>query len=166
MAKVFGSISTFAERMFNDVSDFVEDITDELSDKMKDHLVANGSIDTYQLYFSLRPDTERSSNKIVSTVLMDAQNPINGAYYGSFVNYGTGANHSADGGGRTSPWEFWSDKYRRWIVTDGQDPKPFIEPAIHDVLGVDPNSDDKKGTFAKLTAERINEFMDKNYKKL
>ena len=50
--------------------------------------------------------------------------------YGNYVEYGTGL-FSTNGKGRTDvPW-YYQDKDGNWISTSGQQPQPFLIPALN-----------------------------------
>ena len=48
--------------------------------------------------------------------------------YAVFVEYGTGK-YAEEGNGRPTPWAY-QDKDGNWVWTAGQQPQPFIRPAI------------------------------------
>lgn len=52
-----------------------------------------------------------------------------GAEYAIYVEFGTGI-YAAEGGGRATPWTYYSDKLGRFVTTRGQRPQPYWEPAI------------------------------------
>ncbi|MBU0279209.1 MULTISPECIES: hypothetical protein [unclassified Gemella] len=60
----------------------------------------------------------------------------NTAQYAPFVHQGTGI-YAVGGNGRKSSWKFFiPDRYgtKRWYVTKGQKPQPFLQRAISEKL--------------------------------
>lgn len=49
--------------------------------------------------------------------------------YGIYVELGTGI-YAEGGGGRPTPW-VWQDMNGKWHHTRGQEPQPFLRPAIN-----------------------------------
>lgn len=48
--------------------------------------------------------------------------------YGPYVELGTGKYYP---GGRPTPW-VWQDSWGLWHLTHGQEPKPYLKPAVAD----------------------------------
>lgn len=53
--------------------------------------------------------------------------------YGPYVELGTGA-YAEGGGGRPTPWVY-QDSKGKWWHTRGQEPKPYLRPALKDHPG-------------------------------
>lgn len=52
--------------------------------------------------------------------------------YAPYVEYGTGI-YAKDGLGRQTPWVYFNEKLQRYIKTEGQHPKLFLNKAIEKV---------------------------------
>ena len=50
------------------------------------------------------------------------------ADYAPYVEYGTGV-YAVNGNGRKTPWTYKNAK-GKWFTTIGQEPQPFMEPAV------------------------------------
>lgn len=77
---------------------------------------------------SMYSKTVRDSDEINTYVYVSAKNP-RGEPYAEFLEYGTGAKY----GGRDTPWTYRA-KDGNFYTTTGMDAKPFIDPAVQDVL--------------------------------
>lgn len=51
-------------------------------------------------------------------------------FYAPYVEFGTGI-FAAEGNGRQDPWSY-QDVEGNWYTTIGQNPQPFLEPALND----------------------------------
>ena len=74
-------------------------------------------VDTGQLRQSITHNVEDNVGTIGTNV-----------EYAPYVEYGTGI-HARDGNGRQTPWSY-KDAEGNWHRTVGQQPQPFLEPAL------------------------------------
>lgn len=88
------------------------------------NLTANGSVDTGTLRNSI---TYRLNGDDELEVVV----PV---YYGVFVELGTGL-FARDGNGRQTPWVYMGSD-GKFYTTHGQQPKPFLQPAVDNNLPV------------------------------
>jgi HK97 gp10 family phage protein len=83
----------------------------------------NAPKDTGALRRSITSTVEVENGDIVGTVFTPLE-------YAPYVEYGTGL--FAEDGGRTDvPWHYQDDK-GNWHTTSGQQPQPFMRPALND----------------------------------
>ena len=52
-----------------------------------------------------------------------------GANHAIWIEYGTGV-YAVEGGGRATPWTYYSDKLGRFVTTRGMRDQPFWHPAL------------------------------------
>jgi HK97 gp10 family phage protein len=50
------------------------------------------------------------------------------AFYAPYIEYGTGV-YAVNGNGRKTPWSY-QNALGQWFTTIGQEPQPFMEPAV------------------------------------
>jgi HK97 gp10 family phage protein len=50
------------------------------------------------------------------------------AFYAPYIEYGTGV-YAVNGNGRKTPWSYQNAE-KKWFTTIGQEPQPFMEPAV------------------------------------
>ena len=84
------------------------------------------------LYNSIHSETVNENGLITTYVYADAKNDYDGSQYAEFLEHGTGMAHT--GHGRSGFW-WYKDKGGEWHRTDGMDAKPFINPAVEEVMG-------------------------------
>lgn len=53
----------------------------------------------------------------------------NYAEHAPYVELGTGI-YAKDGNGRTTPWVYFNEATQSFVTTQGQEPKPFLEPSV------------------------------------
>ncbi len=87
--------------------------------------------ETGALYNSIRHETHTDDDLVTVYVFADAKSDDD-IPYAEFLEYGTGKAHT--GHGRDGYW-FYKDRDGNWHMTDGMDAKPFIEPAVAEVMG-------------------------------
>lgn len=114
----------------------MQDTGEAICNGMKDRLTKAGHIDTGALRDSIRSETVKNGNEIVTLIYADAKSP-EGVQYAEFIELGSGAAHGREGG-RVGTWRY-KDRNGKWHTTDGMDADPFIEPSVEDnipLLGV------------------------------
>lgn len=79
-------------------------------------------------------DTGALRNSITSKVEKDGNNIIGVVFtpleYAPYIEYGTGL-FAENGGRKDVPWNYQDDK-GEWHSTNGQQPQPFLRPALAD----------------------------------
>lgn len=104
----------------------------ETADAMADSMRARCPVDTGQLVSSISTRTERTESEINAYIDIGATSK-EGAWYAEFVEYGTGI-YNENGDGRQTPWRY-QDREGNWHTTQGQEPQPFIRPAVAEHIG-------------------------------
>lgn len=86
----------------------------------------NCHVDQGELRASITHDVESNSQEIIGSVFSNLD-------YAPYEEEGTGI-YAKDGTGRKTPWKYEvkSGKYKGWHTTGGQEPHPFLGPAIED----------------------------------
>ena len=95
-------------------------------------MIEKAPVDTGQLVGSITSRTERTPTEINAYIDIGAKSE-NGAWYAEFVEYGTGI-YNENGDGRQTPWRY-KDREGNWHTTSGQEPQPFIRPAVAEHIG-------------------------------
>lgn len=86
--------------------------------------VGNCPVDTGELQRSITAETPGPNDEPVGIVGTNKE-------YGPYVEMGTGL-FATNGDGRTDvPWRY-KDKKGKWHTTSGQEPQPFLQPALRD----------------------------------
>jgi len=83
----------------------------------------NAPKDTGALIRSIESKVETNTDEIVGTVFTPLE-------YAPYVEFGTGK-FAKKGGRKDIPWRYQDDK-GDWHTTNGQEPQPFLRPALHD----------------------------------
>jgi len=83
----------------------------------------NAPKDTGALIRSIESKVETNTDEIVGTVFTPLE-------YAPYVEFGTGK-FAKKGGRKDIPWRYQDDK-GDWHTTSGQEPQPFLRPALHD----------------------------------
>lgn len=79
--------------------------------------------DTTALSGSIKSKVEERGNLVIGTIYTPKK-------YAPYVEYGTGL--FAESGGRTDvPWRY-EDEWGEWHTTSGQEPQPFMRPALNE----------------------------------
>lgn len=84
--------------------------------------------DTGALRNSIQSRVEESGEDIVGIVFTPLE-------YAPYVEYGTGLGaykENGSGKGRKTPWLYEDEKTGKTIFTRGQDPKPYMRPALNE----------------------------------
>jgi len=84
----------------------------------KENLHKNGTSDTGELAQSIHSEVDGLTG-VVGT----------NKEYAPYVEIGTGI-FSSLGDGRDTPWVYWSEKLQRFVYTVGQQPQPYLRPAL------------------------------------
>jgi HK97 gp10 family phage protein len=84
-------------------------------------ITANKNVDTGYLRSSIVKAVDKKD--LTATVSTNVE-------YSKYIEFGTGR-FAEGGGGRTTPWRFFSERYG-WITTSGHKPYPFMRPALND----------------------------------
>lgn len=139
-SKLHRRLGEIAEGCEEIVAIEIEQAAKDATEKMKQNLEANGSVDTGKLKESIHYTFEEKGHtkgkwagtgSIVARIYADAKSDDGELYY-EFVEYGTGV-HNEHGDGRKTPWK-WKDRHGKWHTTTGYQAKPFIRPALSEVI--------------------------------
>ena len=83
----------------------------------------NAPKDTGALRNSITSKVEKDGNDIIGVVFTPLE-------YAPYIEYGTGL-FAENGGRKDVPWNYQDDK-GEWHSTNGQQPQPFLRPALAD----------------------------------
>lgn len=116
MVEFVGTVEAFEKRVLNQVKKVIAETAEMLVSQAK----ALVPVDTSNLKGSI--DVEYSSDGLSAHIIV-------GAFYGIYVEFGTGV-HAIHNDGRKTPWVYYNERYGRWIYTRGNKPQPYFYPAL------------------------------------
>lgn len=113
------------ERYERMVMDAVRDIVRDTLELLKTEILERVPIDTGWLRESV--DYTIAADGLSGTLLIDCD-------YAVYVNFGTGIYATGPGGSRAVriPWVYYNERWGRFVVTYGQKPQNFWDPAIEE----------------------------------
>ena len=114
------------------VSRMMDTLGEAIENRMRVELMAGDHIDTGNLLNSIRHETQRDGTGVTTTIYADAESE-NGVQYGEFIEMGSGK-YRTGGGGRATPWTYYSPTLERYVTTEGMQADPFMEPALEYVM--------------------------------
>ncbi|MFJ6264425.1 HK97-gp10 family putative phage morphogenesis protein [Lysinibacillus xylanilyticus] len=108
-----------AKRFEKGLLDEVSDVVYETARLIQTEAKALAPVDDGSLRDSIEMKMIGKYNAIVTV----------GAHYAIYVEYGTGI-YAENGGGRKTPWTYYSTKLGRYVKTEGMRAQPFWGPAV------------------------------------
>ena len=120
VTKGWPKLARYADDYSEDIQKRVKKIVVETAQLIVSNAKARAPVDEGELRDSISMEILNGGFSAVVHV---------GAEHAIWIEYGTGI-YAVEGGGRQTPWSYYSDKLGRFVTTRGMRDQPFWHPAL------------------------------------